>query len=352
MKLFPWQQNDSKSSKKTKTGGKKKKLESILDKTLVDQAKTDRDWALQLALQREGLTIEPPVEKQKKKLDEFITTKALERLQEEDSEFLDDVIKDKISTIITGSGRKRHRDESGGVYLEPGSNLSSALDDIETLEELKERIAGLQGGGGGGFFAGMNLKTLLESLPYVAALLGKEQLPTSEGIEGVQAQRTFIVRENGQDKEVSELEYRKMLQDGRVKPVGELGPTAPPKQEKPEEVVEEQAQNTIGQDQDAILTNFTEILSKLEPEVIGAYLDMSPDEFVLNLKSGCDTGIDLSRFLWGFFSNTTYEGAVNLLGAYKEDEKWNMVIERILSEEGKIWVEQVISLIKELQEGS
>lgn len=359
MKLFPWQQkqNDSKH-RKTRTG-KKKTLDDILDKALVNKAQNDKDWALQMALQKENLKIDSSAEKQQKKIDEFITTKAFEKLQDEESDFLDDAVKDKIANIVTGSGKSRRHREESGVYLEPGSSLSSALDEIDTLEELKARLveSGMVSGGGG-FLQGMTLRDILAALPSIAALMGKA--PPPEGIESVQTQRTFVVKVNGQDKEVPEIEYKKMLQQGKIAPVAALVESQPPKKEKAEGQVEKEQSTTAnmvgGAPTNATggftgldLSTITTLLENIEPEVIEAYLDMSPEEFVLNLRSEVDTGINMSKFLWGFFSNTNYEGVVKLLSSYKDNERWNLVIERILSNEGKEWVTKVIELIKNFE---
>ena len=78
-------------------------------------------------------------------------------MQDDDSEFLDDAIKDKIASIVIGSGKSRRRKDESGYYVEPGSSISSALDEIETLGELKDKLVemGIIAGGGGGFLQGM-----------------------------------------------------------------------------------------------------------------------------------------------------------------------------------------------------
>ena len=90
-------------------------------------------------------------------------------------------------------------------------------------------------------------------------------------------------------------------------------------------------------------------MGDVEPAMVEVYLAMEPSELVATLKDEAEAGVELAKFLLGFCDTITYDGIVNYLTPYKGSEKWGEIVERILNEEGKVWVEQVMELVKEIR---
>ena len=66
--MFKIFEKGSNPKSQKKSSPRKKTYQEVLDKRLVKEAQSDSDWALQMALQKEGLKVETPTEKQHKKI--------------------------------------------------------------------------------------------------------------------------------------------------------------------------------------------------------------------------------------------------------------------------------------------
>lgn len=337
-----------------------KPLKKILDEAFAREVSKDPDLKRQLAFKEAGhpelLERDKETENHKKEIKKYVTTQALTAIQE-DPDLAKQFVEAEIENILTGGKPGRyHRAGDGNYFPESGeSGLELALDQIDSLNNLREKLTemGLIEGKGGGFWAGMTMKDLMGALPVVASLLGKGQ-PINGEVQG-EVQRTFVVKIDGHDRELPENEYRALLKDGKITPVAGLVEPAPIVEEKElsKESVVDEPTALVSNEQAANLASFdlSPILDTLDPEVIGAYLDMTPDEFVVALKDGVDANEEIPMVLWGFFGNTDYEGVVKYLTPYRDKEEWSVTIERILSDDGKIWVEQAIELVKEARSG-
>lgn len=331
VKIFGFGKEDK--PKRRKSGPRKKvSLAEVCDKTLIRQAQDDKEWALQMALQKEGLKVDGPVEKQQKKIDEFITKKALEELESGESELLDDVVREKISTIL-GSGQKR-RGRGESEYYEPGSSISQALEEVESLSELREKLQelGMVEGGGKGFFKGISMKDILEALPFVSALTGRGGEPPI---------RTYLVRIDGENREVTESQYRQLLQEGKIQPIAALESPKPkaPKEEPVEEVLTEEVL--------AEIPELPEFLQGVDFTIIEGWFEQEPEDFVINLKAEVDSELEQSMLAWGFLTTATYEGIVEKVTPYREHPEVGNLVQRVLSDEGKVWLTRVLELVKE-----
>lgn len=330
-----------------------KTLKKILEESFAREVNKDPDLKRELAFKEAGhsemLNRDKETNEKKKQIKKFITDKALEQIQQ-NPEMAAQFITSEVENILTDGKPNRYRGRDD--YFSDGgseSSLDLALGQLESLSELKDKLAdmGLGEGGKGGFWSGMTMKDLMGALPIIASLLGKGQPMAGE------VQRTFVVRVNGQDREVLEGEYRRLLNEGKVTPVAKLAPvtepTAAQKEETtkvPIEIEEEEKFEAVTPDQ----FDLSEFIGDLDPSMIEVYMSMEPAEFVSALKGEVDVGIDRSKFLWGFLSTTDYPGVVNVVEPYKDSETWSEIIQKVMSEEGKLWIEQVLDLVKEYKE--
>lgn len=329
-----------------------KPLKKILEESFAREVNKDPDLKRELAFKEAGhpemLNRDKDTNDKKKQIKKFITDRALEEIQG-NPEMAAQFIESEVENILTDGkpnryrGRENYFSEGGGE-----SGLDLALGQLDSLNELKDKLAdmGLGEGGKGGFWSGMTMKDLMGALPIIASLLGKGQPMTSE------VQRTFVVRVNGQDKEVTENEYRRLLQEGNVTPVTTLAPvtvtkpTAAQGEEATKVPVEEEKFEAVTLDQ----LDLSKFIGDLDPSMVEVYMGMEPSEFVDALKGEVDAGIDRSKFLWGFFGATDYLGVVNVAEPHKDSETWGEIIKKVMSEEGKLWIEQVLDLVKEYKE--
>ena len=227
--------------------------------------------------------------------------------------------------------------EYGGQQV---SSIGQALDDIDGLSQMKEKLTEL--GiikGDNGFFSGFSMSELLSAIPYVAAMMGKGA-PIDNGS---QQEKTYIVRVNGADQELPESQYRQLVRTGKVRPVGEIA--APKVTQQPEQEQEEPAQ------EEPDVKELPEILSGVDFDRLAECIDnLSPQDFVDQLIRESSEELEESRFLLGFFSTATYDNVVSLITPYKGNLEVDTLIDKILTDEGKTWLEEVIAIIQREEE--
>lgn len=284
---------------------------------LLEKAKDNPELENQYIAKLMGIEIKPPdpVAEKKEEIKSKIVDKALEKISK-DPELAEQFVTRQIEEIVgesTGKGTE--------FYGEPGSILRQAIEELEDVEEFRNKIGGkVKGSALGGL---VDSETVKEILKTIQAL--------KTGV--IPQERTYVVQINGEPTEVSESQYRQLVQSGQIKPIAALEEAKGlPPEEKVEPIKLEPELPEF------ISTNLTEL---------AGYLEQEPEDFITQLEYEVQAEIPHSQFLWGFLSNTTYEGIVNLVTPYREHSQVSVYVEKILSEEGKTWLEQVIVLIKE-----
>ena len=328
-------------SKKGRPKKRAKTLKEILSDALTKEVNRDPELKRELALREGGyadlLDRDRTVEEQKKQIKQFITAKALEQIQG-DPELAEQFVEAQVEAILSeGKPIRRHRGESE-YYPESGSAITQAVEELESLGEFKEKLAelGMTEGGKQGFFSGMTMKDLLDVIPHIASLMGKGQ-----GGNG-QICRTYIVRVDGKDQELNESQYAQLLQQGRIAPVAVI--------EQPRKPTQVQGQLELTKKTRAEKVPDLSWLEGLNFDVLNAWLDQEPQEFVLKLKSEVDQGTEQSKLIWGLLTSTTVEGITGYIAPYKDNPKISIFVERLLSDEGQEWLSSVIELVKSIEQ--
>jgi len=321
-----------------------KTLKQILSDAFTKEVKKNPDLMRQLAFIEAGhgdlLEKESPVEKSKREIDEYVTGQALQEIKE-NPEIAEEFIQQKLMTVIGGNNKRKGGHDIEYFDNSPISSLKQALEDIDDLSQLNEKLVeiGISKSGNGGFLSGFTFKDLLDAAPHIAAMMGKG--PPIDN--GSQQEKTYIVRVNGADQELPESQYRQLVRTGKVRPVGEIA--APKVTQQPEQEQEEPAQ------EEPAVKELPEILKEVDFDRLAECMnDLSPQDFVDQLIREASEELEESRFLLGFFSTATYDNVVSLITPYKGNLEVDNLIDKILTDEGKIWLEEVIAIIQREEE--
>jgi len=349
MRFFP--KTKPKHRKKTKT------LKELLSDSLTSAVKKDPDLMRELAFKEGGysdlLHRDNVVEDQKRQIKSYITSQALEKIKS-DPELSERFIEDQVENILYDGKPKRSRreldyDDGYGV----GSSISQALEEVESLSELKDKLETLGMGGkdGQGFLSGLKLKDILEAIPHLSSVMGSRPAETI-------SQRIYLVKVNGSNTEVNENEYRTLLQQGRLKPLAELEPPEPqpklevsrhvdtsPETETRVEEPEEPISELESKEQEYL--EIPVVLRDIDFSMIGLWLEQEPEDFVAQLKDNVSAEDEESKFIWGILTSVPYEDMIDKISPYSTNPEVGSLVKKVMSIEGKIWMEKVIELVKE-----
>lgn len=289
---------------------------------------TEREYISKLI----GVDIKPPDpdKKAKQEIKSLITSEALKAIKE-DPELKAEFARQQITEIMGESASPRHdyygRTEEFG---NPVSSISQALEQIDDINELKEKL-GSGSGNGKGFLSALADPEVVKMI--LALLVGRVgSTKTTESSES-----SYVVRIDGQTTQVSRAQFDQFLKENRVTPIAEIGPA------KPAEVVKDPTEQVA-------IPSVVELpifLKDTDFTVISGWFDTEPDDFVENMKAEVTAGADEAKLIWGFLTTATYDGIVEHVMPYKSNPKVSELVEKVLSEEGKVWVEKVLELVKE-----
>jgi len=137
---------------------------------------------------------------------------------------------------------------------------------------------------------------------------------------------------DGQIRRISESQFKQLEQTGRISPVAAIE-TAKPVSEPPKP----ELPKTEPEIPEFVLSNL---------ETLASYLELTPEEFVEELSTMKDAE-PTYQLLWTYLSATTPEAVVKLIEPYSKHSQVGIYVEKLLTDEGKEWVKQVISIIKE-----
>ena len=80
---------------------------------------------------------------------------------------------------------------------------------------------------------------------------------------------------------------------------------------------------------------------------VNEWFELTPEDLVVQLKVEADSNVAQSKLAWGFLTTATYDGIVAMVTPYRSNPEVSGLIEKILSDEGKAWLERVLELVKE-----
>jgi len=254
-----------------------------------------------------------PIEQQKREIKAKIIERALKKI-DENPELAEQFVNTTIEEII-GGGRGEGQGYGDGEGA--GSILRQAIEELDDVEEFRERISGkAKGSALGGLVDSETLKEVLRTIQSLRAP------------GGVPQERIFVVQVNEELREVTETEYKRLIQQGLLRPIAAL--EAPKEKLLSEEPTELELPEFIS-------SNLIELAS---------YLEQEPEDFIIQLEYEVQSNVPQSQLLWDFLSTVNYEDIVGLATPYKGHSQIGIYVEKILSEEGKVWFEKVIELIK------
>lgn len=275
---------------------------------------------------------EDSISKKKRHIEELATDEAFKIISE------DPAMKNRLAmgmaNRILGKMGSPDEDEENGI-LSSGDDIEGIIDRYHTL---KDEFGGGNNGNGG------LIKSVLDSeFGKQLAMIMAGMMTKGGSLITQQQERTYVVQIDGQMCEVPESQYRQILQEGRVKPVAALEqpkPQSEPKSPTTQVIVPQTQQPVI---QDLELPAF---FKSLDIGEIAGYLEFQPQDLIFQLKSEEASRPEVSLLLQ-VLSQVDYDSIVKKIKPYENHSQVGVYVKRLLSPEGRKWLEAVISLTKD-----
>lgn len=342
-----------KPKRKGRPLSKPKTLKEILNSAYTKALKSDPELMREIAFKEAGhedlLHKDRETEKKKRAIKDYVINAALEQIKA-DPELSAQFVESQVEEILSNGAPKQptRRGRRGKDEYEYGSSspLSSALEGLESIGELKAKLVELGlvkeddgNSSGGGFLKGMTLKDIMGALPAIQTLLGNGGNPKTV--------KVYVVPINGRLVEVNESQYIDMVRSGQV----QLPSTKPAQIEssKTEQTKTELAGTDLKAPAtpalpDSSVCELPTFLQNINFEAVETWLDQKPEDFVTNLKAD-SKGQDEAKFVWGFLTTATYDGIVEKITPYRTHPKVSALVEKVLSDSGKLWTMTVLELV-------
>lgn len=308
---------------------------------LLEKAKTNPDLENQYISKLMGIDIKPQdtTIRHRQEIKEIVDKEALEEIKN-DPELRKEFARDRVGEILEESSGRRG---GGGRYGEtspydsPVSTIRQALEELDELDEFRNRVGG-KGKGGilNEVFTGDNINLFLKFLTG----MGKGNI-SGGAITQESQESTVIIKSNGKLVRVTESQFLQLEEQGKIQPAGVLeeekieteekpSPTVPPEESVQEEELE-----------------LPEIFSIIDLSQIAAYLEQSPEDFVEQLKFENQEGLPQSKLTWNFLSASTYDIIVQVIKPYENHSEVGIHVQKLLADESRDWLEKVLVIIKE-----
>ena len=299
---------------------KKETIDTVFEQALLGHAKDNPAWALKAAAKKFHFDIEEedPIAAKKKEIKLKLAEEGLKRIME-NPELRERYTQIQLDEMVGESGGE----DLGG--LAAGSTLEDVLGQLDTIDEIRERLGGKEGGRGW-------LKEILDSeagkemgVSLVQLLLGRQagQRPV------------YVVETPGGLVRMDEAQFNKYLQDKEqvklpspAKIIAELPTELPAEPLVP-------SPTPPG----APSLNIKEWIE---------YLERSPEEFVQNLMTKVNAGDENATFALNILKTKTADEIIEALQPFKTGEAGEAIS---IIEGNKWWLEAVIELLKEEKVG-
>lgn len=238
-------------------------------------------------------------------------------------------------------------DEDGDGYEDGNrygshSSLDEIMDDFDRLDELRARFGGGSNSGISNILNPHNLEMILNLV--TSRMVGPGPGPSVKP----SLERIIIVEINGQATEITESQYRQLYSEGKVKPVAQIGPGEQrPRRPVPEPEVDDQeppAQILIPPEETEV-KELPSILQDVDFESIAYLLDLSPDEFITELLNSELAG---AQILLLKLQSSNTDDVVGIITPYAGNPTVGQYVQRLLTDEGKVWITDSISYLQEL----
>ena len=311
-------------------------------------AQSDPDVKKQMIAQAFNVTIpeKDPISKQKDELKIAITNQALKLIQE-DPELSEELARQQAYEILqVRKPSSSHKGSDDGEYYS-GRDGHSISDSIREVEEAKELLGADKSGLSSLFDKDVIIEVIKQLGPAFMANRNQAQLPQAH-VE----RKVIMLNEQGQLAEYTESQYSELLNKGMLRPVAAIAPPAP----APKEVASAEKPAVPGPEPQASMP--TSKPSPAEPGVqsisipdnagsLIGYLELPPEDFVTQMSMEAEAGNETARTVLDFLVRSDYNTIVNTISGFKDNPLIEPYIERLMSPEGKEWVEEVIERLKE-----
>ena len=318
--------NKSKPKKRSARRTSAKILSSMGERRLIEKAEKNRDLLLNFALKEKGLEdIAKALEEAKKPKSIFnarVSELALKRL--DDPAYAEQFVEGFVASAFGHEGKPVAGSEEFGYSPDrsgDGTPAQQLIEQMNDIEELKQKF-----GSGGGLSGMLTPDVITSVIDLVKTMITKGQSP----VQGPQVERTYIIDVEGQPREVSEQDYKRLVESGQIKSVGMLSAPAPQPVTVPPEVK---------------VTNLPTESKIADPPMLAMiqdYINMTPEAFVNRITGEASAGIPYAIFLTKYLPTTNYDDLVKIIAPYKSSEKLGKYVEWVAGEAGKVWLEQVL----------
>lgn len=309
-----------------------KTLKQILSDSLIREVNKDPELKRELALRESGFADVikklDPVEIKKREFDTKATTRALDML-DDDEELAKEVYTAKLMQLIGEGGKTKYKGSSLEDFIQPGGNIAQVLEELEAYDELKDRLGGNKNS---------SWADLFKNPETVAALVGL--LQSLGGGQALPKERVVVIEIDGKPTEVTESQYNRLLKENRVRPIGMI---EAPKEEAP--IIKEPAEPTPSTEEPIPEVELPKLESIDLPSLVWM-LELSPDEFVSQLHEDQEAGLPHASLLLEYLPNLDTNGVISRIEPYRSNSQAGPYIERLLTDEGKVWIEEVLARIK------
>ena len=339
----PVKKTHHKKSESDRIAGIERKRKKFVSDRVLEMAKNNPEVERLLIAKDLGIDIEPnnPEAEAQRKIREHITTQALEKIKtdpELSKQFAETQIGRILGIELDDTGEPVER--SPGYY---GNPIEEAIDNIEALETLKERLGGKSTGG---MSSWLNPDTVNQVLGLLTIMMSKGQGISSIDNNSMNksSDPDVLVNLDGKPERIPQSQYLKLAKSGRITPIGAQITTG---HDANDGISVYSGSNNTQQSKEQPQEPFDkEMLEQLKPLVIenlGAIeeiMSLSPDQCVNYIKE--NDLIMLDQFL----SNSSYNDIMTLLDNYKDNEKLTLVYGFLDSDDGEIWLTDVINILK------
>lgn len=306
-------------------------LEQALEQALIRQAKKDHEWALNKALKKFNLEddIEKPGQREKEEIAHLIAKRALDEIKNDPN-----LTKD----FVAGQVRQIIGEPEGGYFSEGGTGFDGSpteylLRELNNMNELKAAL-GINSGGGGILGGLINADVVREAIAFLRETRGGQ--PTN----GQPQERTVVIQVDGEPREVSESDYNRLLRQGKIKPIAALiGESEPELGDSREDRLEE----------GPVEPQLPELLDAVDIDEVGGYLEYSPEEFVALLNEQSNMGMSQAKFLIDYLIGEDVNSILQTILPYRENSKVKPYIDKLVTDEGREWLSQVLQLVADAQ---
>ena len=209
--------------------------------------------------------------------------------------------------------RDESEDEDSEYYH--GSPIQKFLSEMKELEELKESL----GSKNGSIMSSLLSKEVIVSVLDILKNTGK-QVPESR----------YLIIVNGEQRFVTETEYKQLASQGVVRPVVAIDTT--PSVPEPEAETASQIVDLTEPEPDE--PKVPEIIETLNLENLMQALDMPPDEVASQLMQDELKG----QILISYLNGKDYDTLVKIIMPYKTHSKVGKYATKLLDEGSKEWV--------------